>query len=84
MCGILSAAKWTGCLTDSICRRCGGCSTRNLRGDRQLIQTFLRWRSTCEKTRRHTASRPRCRASIAKDIDVSVSDDTLVLKGEKH
>jgi len=76
MCGIPSAAKWTGCLSGSVSRRCAGCSTRNLPGGRQLIQTFLRWRSKA-----YSIS-PELPGIDAKDIDVSVSNDTLLLKGK--
>jgi HSP20 family protein len=81
MCGILSVAKWTGCLTGfpSLRRVFDG----NPHGPASAFSFSAPAidMSEDDKAYRISAELP---GIDAKDIDVSLSGDTLILKGEKR
>ena len=87
MYGNPSAAKWTGCSTGSAAgsasRRCAGCSMSSRHGAASSFSFSAPAidMSEDEKAYKITAELP---GIDAKDIDVSVSGDMLVLKGEKR
>jgi HSP20 family protein len=64
-------------------RRCVGCSIRNLRSGRQLIPNLSTLAIDMHEDEKPYSISSQLPGIYAKDIDVSVSDGTLVLKGEK-